>query len=68
MLKRASVMLRWRSLRAMLINRPLMQMNASRVVIRSWGSIRVSPSKAGRMIRVPRLNTTMAATNSRAGR
>ncbi|MNO07574.1 hypothetical protein D3C81_2298330 [compost metagenome] len=52
----------------MLISRPLMQMNASNVVIRPWGSIRVSPNSAGRMTRVPRLNTTMAATKRRAGR
>ncbi|MNY55703.1 hypothetical protein D3C86_1917070 [compost metagenome] len=52
----------------MLISRPLMQMNTSSVVIRPWGSTSVSPSKAGRIISVPRLNATMAATNSRAGR
>ncbi|MNZ96653.1 hypothetical protein D3C78_1158560 [compost metagenome] len=68
MLKRSSVMRRWRSLNAMLISRPLMQMTSSKVVSRPWGSIRVSPNRAGRMTSVPRLNTTMAATKRRAGR
>ncbi|MNW16227.1 hypothetical protein D3C71_2150060 [compost metagenome] len=61
-------MLRCRSLRAMLISKPLMQMSANKIVINPWGSIRVSPNRAGRIISVPRLNTTIAATKKRAGR
>ncbi|MNN26180.1 hypothetical protein D3C81_1396800 [compost metagenome] len=52
----------------MLISSPLIQMNAIRVMIRPCGDTSVSPSNAGRMIKVPMLNTTIAATNRRAGR
>ncbi|MNP87471.1 hypothetical protein D3C76_1883840 [compost metagenome] len=62
------MMLRWRAVSEIPISRPLSPIKANKAVIRLCGATTVRPSSAGKMISVPRLNTTIAMTKKRAGR
>ncbi|VVN68073.1 hypothetical protein PS685_04862 [Pseudomonas fluorescens] len=67
MLNWAWVMLRLRSLRAKLISKPLMHTTHISASTSSCGAMRVRPSSAGRITRVPILKITIAMANMRAG-